>query len=216
MDLFKKFEPCTEKCNGDWLRCATEVLNNNSVSVESFAKSVRDLLEKGRGKYRNLMIVGPANCGKTFLLNPLSEIYTCFQSPATTSFAWVGAEKSEVIFLNDFRWSPQVLAWHDLLLLLEGQTVHLLLLLEGQTVHLPAPKTHCSKDIVFGKYTPIFCTSKHHLIFVKGGQVDEKEKEMMAVRWKAIKFNQQIPPDQQKEITASGHCFAELMLNYSK
>ena len=62
-----------------------------------------------------------------------------------------------VIFLNDFRWSPQVLPWHDLLLLLEGQTVH-----------LPAPKTRYSKDIVFDKDTPIFCTSKHQLIFVKG------------------------------------------------
>ena len=100
IDLLKKFsdERCAEKFNGDWLRCAAEVLNNNSVSVESFAKSVRDLLEQGREKYRNLMIVGPANCGKTFLLNPLSEIYTCFQNPATTSVAWVGAEKSEVIF----------------------------------------------------------------------------------------------------------------------
>ena len=77
--------------------------------------------------------------------------------------------------MNDFSWSPQVLAWHDLLLLLEGQTVH-----------LPVPKTHCSKDIAFDKDTPIFCTSKHQLIFVKGGQVDEKETEMMAVRWKVI------------------------------
>ena len=127
MDLLKKFsdEPRAKKCNGDWLRYAAEVLNNNSVSVESFAKSVRDLLEKGRGKYRNLMIVELANCGKAFLLNPMSEIYTCLQNPATTSFAWEGAGKSVVIFLNDFCWSPQVLVWHDLLLLLERQTVHL-------------------------------------------------------------------------------------------
>ena len=68
-----------------------------------------------------------------------------------------------MIFLNDFRLSPQVLAWHDLLLLPEGQTVH-----------LPAPKTHYSKDIVFDKDT--------QLIFVKWKQADEKETEMMAVR----------------------------------
>ena len=29
-------------------------------------------LEKGRGKYRNIMIIGPANWAKTFLLKPLS------------------------------------------------------------------------------------------------------------------------------------------------
>ena len=52
MDLLKKFsdEPFAEKYNGDWLMCAAEILNNNNVSVESFAKSVRDLLEKGREK----------------------------------------------------------------------------------------------------------------------------------------------------------------------
>ena len=77
------------------------------------------------------MIVGAANCGKTFLLNPLNVIYNTFSNPACTSFAWVGAEKAEVLFLNDFRWSSSVIQWHDFLLLLEGQLVH-----------LPAPKSH--------------------------------------------------------------------------
>ena len=47
------------------------------------------------------------------------------------SFAWVGAEEAELLFLNDFCWSPQIVPWHDLLLLLEGEPVH-----------VPAPKTH--------------------------------------------------------------------------
>ena len=29
-------------------------------------------LEKGKGKYRNIMIIGPANWAKTFPLKPLS------------------------------------------------------------------------------------------------------------------------------------------------
>ena len=48
------------------------------------------------------MITGPANCGKTFIFNPLREIYETFTNPATGTFAWVGAELAEVIFLNDF------------------------------------------------------------------------------------------------------------------
>ena len=59
-----------------------------------------------------------------------------------------------------FRWSPQIIPWHDLLLMLEGQPVH-----------LPAPKSHFCKDIVFDKDTPIFGTSKHELVFVRGGVV---------------------------------------------
>ena len=33
----------------------------------------------------------------------------------TGTFAWLGAEEAEVIFLNDFRWSQAVIAWADLL-----------------------------------------------------------------------------------------------------
>ena len=98
-------------------------------------------------------------------------IYNTFTNPATSNFAWVGAECAKVLFLNDFRWSPQVLPWHDMLLRLEGQTAH-----------LPAPKYHYAKDIVFETDTAIFCTGKHELVFIKGGCIDERETEMMRVR----------------------------------
>ena len=78
------------------------------------------------------------DCGKTFLLNPLNILSRNFTIPATTTFAWVGTAEAEVVFLNDFRWSPQIVPWHDLLLLLEGQEVH-----------LPAAKTHYKEDSSF-------------------------------------------------------------------
>ena len=96
-------------------------------------------------------------------------MYRSFSNPATSTFAWVGAGKAEVIFLNDFRWNPQIIQWHDLLLMLEGQPVH-----------LPAPKSYFSKDLEFTRDTPIFCTTKHDLVYVKGGVIDERETEMMA------------------------------------
>lgn len=118
------------------------------------------------------MLTGPADCGKTFLLNPLNKIYHTFTNPVSSNFAWVGAEKAEVIFLNDFRWSAQIITWHDLLLLLEGQVVH-----------LPAPKSHFAADVKFDRDTPIFCTTKQPLSLVRNGCVDERETEMMQVRW---------------------------------
>ena len=42
-----------------------------------------------------------------------------------------------------------IIPWHDLLLMLEGDVVH-----------LPAPKTHCSTDICLQRDTPIFATGK--------------------------------------------------------
>ena len=103
---------------------AENLIHRNGIDLLVFATACR-MLEKGRGKYRNILLTRPANCGKTFILNPLNVVYKTFSNPASTSFAWIGVENCEILFLNDFRWSSQILAWHDMLLLLEGQTVHL-------------------------------------------------------------------------------------------
>ena len=147
------------------------------------------------------MIAGVANCGNMFLLNPLNVIFNTFSNPASTSFAWVGAEKAECLFLNDFRWSPSVNRWHDFLLLLEGQPVH-----------LPAPKTHCAKDIVFNKDTPIFAMGKNPIVLVKNGTTDERESEMMMVHWTIFQFHAQISQEKQREISPCGKCLAMLVL----
>lgn len=203
IDLLRaaKNSPCVEGCNGEWINCAQEILQRNGVSREFFANTVYELLRKGRGKYRNLMIIGPANCGKTFILNPLTSIYKTFCNPATGSFAWIGVEKAECVFLNDFRWSPQLIPWQDLLLLLEGHVVH-----------FPASKTHFSKDIDFDMDTPIFCTSKNALVFIKNGMIDERETEMMRVRWTVIQLNHQIPRENQRDVPSCPRCFANIVL----
>ena len=72
------------------------MLIHNGISEVKFARSIVESLDKGQGKYRNVMLVGPTNCGKTFLLNPLNVIYNTFTNPASSSFAWVGAEKAEM------------------------------------------------------------------------------------------------------------------------
>ena len=123
-----------------------------------------------------------------------------FHKPRYHTFAWLGAETAEVVFLNDFRWCSQIIPWHDLLLLLEGQKVH-----------LPAPKTHFCKDIEFTSDTPIFCTSKEELSLVRGGVLDERESQMMRVRWKVFAFHSQIPEEEQQIIPSCPRCFAELI-----
>lgn len=195
-------EDCICETTGEWRLFAMELLSNNDINRETFTNSIKTALEKGRGKYRNIMLTGPTNCGKTFLLNPLNAIYQTFTNPASTSFAWVGAEKAEVVFLNDFRWSSQIIPWHDLLLMLEGQLVH-----------LPAPKCHFAKDIAFDQDTPIFATSKQPLAFVKNGSVDYRETDMMTVRWKIFNFHNQIPACRQKEVPPCPACFACFILD---
>ena len=100
MDLIMEWatKDCIEGCNGAWLDCAQQVLRQNKVHPILFADAMRELLLKGRGKKRNIMIVGPANCGKTFLLTPLRDIFDTFSNPAKDKYAWVGAEKCQLIF----------------------------------------------------------------------------------------------------------------------
>ena len=112
-----------------------------------------------------------------------------------------GVESGECIFLNDFRWSHQLIPWHDLLLLLKGHVVH-----------VAAPKTHFAKDITFTADTPIFCTGKHPLMYIKNGVVDECQTEMMIVRWWIFHFNYQIPREQQRESPLCLRCLSELII----
>ena len=136
---------CVAGCNGQWLQTAYTLLQKNEIAVNVFSKAVFTLLEQGRGNYRNLFIYGAANCGKTFMLSLLKEIFNTFCNPATSTFAGVGAEEAEIILLNYFHWKPSIIAWADMLQLLEGDIVH-----------LPAPKNFPKRDIELSKDTPVF------------------------------------------------------------
>ena len=204
MDVIRSCEQndCVEGCSGEWFECANEVLTQNKIHPVIFAEAMRESLIKGRGKFRNIMIIGPANCAKTFILKPLQMIFETFSNPANNKYAWLGAEKAQLIFLNDFRWSSEMIAWKELLLLLEGQTVH-----------LPSPKNHYASDIAIENDTPIVATSKERITFQgRFNSTDLGENEMMDARWKVFQFYHQIPQVKQCDVPACLKCFATLTL----
>ena len=190
---------CVPECNGQWLVMATETLANNNIPLRRFCAAITDALENGRGKDRNVLLVGGGNSGKTFLLKPLRKIYTAFSNPATGSFAWLGVENAEVIFLNDFRWERTIISWKDFLLLLEGDELH-----------FPAPKTTYAHDILFNKDTPIFATADQ--CFEKGPTF-AIENYMMTLRWNIFNMTYEIPRTKVKTVQPCAHCFAELLIN---
>ena len=71
-----------QNSNNIWYFCALQTLQQNDISVEEFRSAVKELLHLGRGKLQNILIIGPANCGKTFLLKPISLVYRSFVNPA--------------------------------------------------------------------------------------------------------------------------------------
>lgn len=193
---------CVESCDKLWLTSALEVLEKNKIHPVLYANAVRELLVQGRGKWRNLYIMGNANCAKTFMLKPLEDIYKCFCNPAKDKYAWVGADEAEIILLQDFRWDSETIAWKCLLLLLEGETVK-----------LPAPKNHFARDVVISGDVPIFATSKDRIKYLgPNNALDEREDKMMDCRWKVFHFTYEFPEEEQKQIKPCGRCFAELAL----
>ena len=80
-------ENCVTGCERQWVTYAREVLALNKVNAYIFAAAIRELLSLGRGKFRNVIIVGPANSGKTILLKPLERIYKVFCNPSNDKCA---------------------------------------------------------------------------------------------------------------------------------
>ena len=202
LDVISK--AATESCDAEciWLASALEVLQFNSINACEFAGYIKELLIKGRGKWRNVMIIGPTNCAKTFILKPLKLIFKSFENPSNDKYAWVGADKADIILMQDFRYSKETIAWKDLLLLLEGETVK-----------LPAPKNHFIEDIVINSDIPIFATSKSKIRY-RGpyNSEDDRETAMMDSRWRIVEFKHVFGQNEQKEIKPCRACFAKLVL----
>jgi len=191
---------CVENCNGEWHRCALQILKNNKMNLYSGA--MRQALRKGRQKNNNVLITGPTNCGKSFLLNPLEIVFKAFVNPANGKYAWIGLDECEVAYLNDFRWSPEMITWSDFLLLLEGQTVN-----------LPRPKNLYASDMRIDRSNtiPFFATSKGPIEYVGKFNVrDERETDMMSSRWLTICFEKQI--EEPKHVEPCAKCFSKLVM----
>lgn len=172
---------CNETCKEKhWLTCAKNILRNKRINQFFFACVIRNTLIQGTQKNKNILIVGPTNCGNSFLLEPLELIFKAFVNPATSNYAWTKLETKEVTFLNDLRWSPECIAWSDLLLL------------EGQTFNLLCPKIQFAADLLIDRSDTlsIFETSKSSEKYVgKFNLQDEKETDIMASRWQMFSFN---------------------------
>ena len=210
-DSKSRMDRLEEAYNGDcvvdnctWLASAEEVLALNKIDKMEYASAIMKALQFGRQKFRNVMLVGRSNTAKTFMLKPLQIIFgeRLFENPAADKFGWSGVQNSQVIMLQDFRYSSDVIVWKDFLLLLEGETVK-----------LPTPKNHHAEDIIISSTNdiPIFATSAHKIEFSRFSPHYERETEMMDSRWNIIRFHHVFSENEQRKIPACGRCFVDLI-----
>ena len=201
--------PCS--WNDLWLHCAKDLLEKNGIEYDLFSHALYISL-KGLGKHLNLLLHGPADPGKTFLLKPICDILpNVFLNPANSTFAWMGVEKTNLIFLNGLRWAPKYkggnIDWGDFLNLLEGMNVT-----------LPSPMNICSSHLQVSKKMPIFATSIEEVRYWINQRSEPQterhhvENRMMEPRWKTFKFNHQIAEEKVK-VEKCTACFAKFVLN---
>ena len=58
----------------------------NNLDLKKLCSQFYNAIKYGRSKHNNVMIVGESNCGKTFLLEPLNEVFKTFNIPASSMF----------------------------------------------------------------------------------------------------------------------------------
>ena len=202
---------CVVACNGVWYQCAMDILRRSEINKYVFADAIREVVEKGRGRKRNIFLLGPTSSGKTFLLKPLLHIFPYhFTNPAASSFGWLGAEEANVILLNDFRWENKrnggSIAWGDLLNLLEGMETK-----------LPAPMNSFAKHIVIKTDVPIFGTGPDRLKWYSNQSEEPrkskhaKEDAQMEERWKTFELKHSFTGKERiADIEPCGSCFAKM------
>ena len=149
--------------------------------------------------HRALMIVGESNCGKSFVLEPLLEIFSCFRKPpsgpGTSKLS--GIEARECVFWDEFSLDESVIAVDDLLQWLEGKPFR-----------VGKPKTFSVEDDTHNpKGQPVFFTGGMKL----HGPTDRGRGGMVENRASYIQLSRPFSPGEIREIEACATCWARLI-----
>ena len=158
-------------------------------------------------KGSTLFFVGPQDCGKSFLLLPIETLFKTFSNPTKGTYNWVGIEDSECIFLNDFRWDKNVIAWDDLLRLLAGERVW-----------FERPKNLFASNYLLDETNtiPIFGTGAKRTQWRGPYQAkDEDEDKQIECRITYIEFTHTIPSDKiiRRGVKPCPKCFAQFLMD---
>ena len=217
LDRVQRVRDCLDRgdcnCGGLWLRCAKDIMVKNNINESEFCASIMFALEKGRSKGSNIILIGPADCAKTFLIKPVCSVLkpNVFNNPANSTFGWIGVEDANVIFLNDLRWAPRKKEGN-----IDWDTF--LNLLEGALTTLPAPMNSHSKHVIVKKKMPIFATSITEVTYWVNHPEEpitdrhREENRMMESRWKVFRFHHRIPRSEKIVVGDCEFCFAKFVL----
>ena len=149
-------------------------------------------------------MVGDADCGKTFLLKGLRQVYNCYERPDGGTYQLEDLLGKEVVFLNDFEYDVGAKDWMP--------WSYFKNFLEGGHVKVARAKNR-GGNVVFKDNAPVFLTAPDEVKLFRRGQEDRKETVQMRKRIMYMHLGQQIPEENLQEVLHHcGHCSAQLYL----
>ena len=199
---------CVANCEGNWRRMAEEIVSQNPlVDGKRLKQQMLANIDMGRCKGSTLFFVGPQDAGKSFLLLPIEVMFKTFSNPTRGTYNWVGVEDAECIFLNDFRWDKNLIAWDDLLRLLAGERLW-----------FERPKNLFASNYLMDETNtiPIFGTGAKRTQWRGPYQAkDEDEDKQIECRITYFEFTYTIPGDRiiRRGVKPCPKCFAQFLMD---
>jgi len=180
-----------------------QVLQANGLDG-TFQEAVFGTLVAGRAKKRNVCLVGPTDCAKSFLFKGLRELYHVYERPDGGNYQLEDLLGQEVVFLNDFEFDAGAKEWMC--------WSYFKNFLEGGRCKVARPKNR-GGNTYFTDSAPVFMTAPAEVKLLQRGVEVTGETKQMRQRIQYFYMNHQIPDEQREEVLKHcGHCTARLYL----
>ena len=180
-----------------------EILQTNGLDG-TLQKEVLGALRAGRAKQRTLCLLGPTDCGKSFLFKGLAEVYQTYQKPDGGTYQLEDLLGSELVFLNDFEYDVGAKDWMP--------WSYFKNFLEGAWVKVSIPKNKGGNEVFKGT-APVLMTAPGEVTLQRYGREVVAETAQMRKRIKYFTLHWQIPEEKREEVLrVCAHCTARLYL----
>ena len=206
-------------CNGAWTYHVRESLRLNHVSVKDLCRDILHALVEGRSEQTPIIVLAGARGGegKSLLLKALYSVFGhkhVFSTPEKGSFALLHLPGRKVAFLDEWRFSDDVLSWSAQCMWYDGSVV---------SVKRPQNVPGQSGHLEYRGTAPIFVTTKlrdlENLAWWAAddpwtGEPRDAEASMIYRRLKVYEYRTRIPKPPAKTPFCA-RCFAQLIFHFA-
>ena len=203
-------------CNGIWGRTVADSFVQNGINITELCHDVLDALHHGRSETLPVIVFAGQRGGegKSVFFKPLRSVYdgdnfVFSLTGECGNFPLMDLPYAKVVFLDEFRFDPEVISWATLCLWFDGSAVPL-----GRPQNVPGE----SGNMTYKGSAPIFVTTKlpdlesleyNAQINPVTGEPWDADASMLLRRLKIYKFRVRIQKPPKFKFCA--RCFAHFL-----